>query len=117
MLLFWISLVIALVVYLVLRQFRYPKADDATFVIVLLSISFLIVAIVTKDPLFAGFGVPAEFEWIVGLFLAALTSWKLYFNPLKGRVIKAEIDISSLRSDVQSIKADTTLIKEKVLKL
>lgn len=74
------------------------------------------VAIATKDPIFSGLGVPTEYEWVVGLFVTGLSSWKLYFGPLKERVIKTEMEVTSIQTDVRSIKSDTSLIKEKLLK-
>ena len=118
MILFWWSVFLNLVVYLILRNTRFKtKANDTAMIISFLSLALLIVAIVTKDPIFAQFGVPPEFEWIVGLFVTGLTSWKLYFNPLKERVIKTEKEVSSIKTNIEFIKADTNLIKEKILKL
>ncbi len=59
--------------------------------------------------------MPIEFEWVVGLFLTGLTSWKLYLNPLKERVITIEKEVSSIKTDVRDIKEDVHLIKDKIL--
>ena len=75
----------------------------------------LVVAIITKDPLFSQFGVPAEFEWIVGMVFAGFTSWRLYFNPLKERLIKCEIALTSVTTDMCALRNNILLIKEKIL--
>ena len=82
----------------------------------IMAFAFLAIAIVTKDPLFSKFGVPIEFEWVIGLFLTGFTSWKIYFNPLKERVIKTESETAVIKTDVASIKSDVILIKNKLLK-
>ena len=118
MLLFWIIVLMNLLMYFLAKKYYHtPAARDASFVLSFLSLALLIVAIVTKDPLFSSAGVPAEFEWVVGLFITALSSWKLYFSPLKERVMRTEREVSSITTDVAAIKADTTLIKEKILNI
>lgn len=116
MIIFWLVMLFNLLSYIILKKyFRVNYARDAAVIFTLLASSFLIVAILTRDPLFSSFGVPPEFEWIVGLFITGLASWKLYFNPLKERVIRTEREVSSIKTDVTSIKDDVSLIKEKVL--
>lgn len=115
MLLFWILIVGSLLVYFIFRR-TIKAIENIVFSVILLAAAFLIVAIVVKDPVFSGLGVPAEYEWVVGLFVTGLSSWKLYFGPLKERVIKTEMEVSSIQTDVKAIKSDTSLIKEKLLK-
>lgn len=115
MLIFWILIVMGLFVYFVFKK-SVKYIDNLVFSLIMLAGAFLIVAIATKDPVFSGLGVPAEYEWVVGLFITGLSSWKLYFGPLKERVIKTEKEVSSIQTDVKSIKADTTLIKDKLIK-
>lgn len=110
---FWIVIGISLITYLI--SLKYKKVENILPPLVFLSGSLIIVAIVTKDPLFASFGVPAEFEWVVGLFITSFSSWTLYFHPLKERVIKTEIEVSSIKTDVHSIKTDVSMIKEKII--
>src|SRR3989338_911499 len=108
MLIFWILIVMGLFIYFVFKK-SVKYIDNLVFSLIMLAGAFLIVAIATKDPVFSGLGVPAEYEWVVGLFITGLSSWKLYFGPLKERVIKTEKEVSSIQTDVKSIKADTTL--------
>ena len=116
MVLFWIILGFNLLFYIFGKKY-YPfkTINEWSIILLILSFSFLFVAIITKDPIFSTFGVPPEFEWIVGLFITGLTSWKLYFNPLKERVIKTEQEVSAVKTEVLSIKSDTTMIKEKIM--
>ena len=115
MLIFWILIIAGIIVYFGLRK-TLPYVDNLVFLIILLAGAFLIVAIATKDPIFSSIGVPAEYEWVVGLFITGLSSWKLYFGPLKERVIKTEMEVNAIQTDVKAIKADTTLIKDKLIK-
>lgn len=110
---FWIAMIASLIIYLI--SLKYKVAEKIIPFLVLLAGSFLIVAIATKDPLFTSFGIPVEFEWVVGLFITGLSSWKLYFSPLKERVVKTETEISSIKTDIISIKEDTNLIKETLI--
>ncbi|HLC64859.1 MAG TPA: hypothetical protein VJI46_01910 [Candidatus Nanoarchaeia archaeon] len=113
MLIFWM-IVAASAVYYYLSK-RGPEAIDRLMLGTFLAFAFLTVAIITKDPLFSSFGVPMEFEWIVGLFIACLSSWKLYFAPLKDRAVNTEKEVIYMKSDISSIKADVHLIKEKLI--
>ncbi len=123
MILFWASVLLNLLLYLLLKNSKLKNhATDTAIIISFLSLALLIVAIVTKDPIFAQLGVPPEFGWIVGLFITGFTSWKLYLDPLKERVIKVErkvdvlhSEVSSIKTDIEFIRTDTNLIKEKIL--
>ena len=114
MLFFWISIGLSLF-------FSVKGKNDSAIIMTILSFSFIVVAIVTKDPVFTSFGVPAEYEWILGLFLFGFSSWKLYFNPLKERVIKNEksiveikVDVRTMREDISDIKNELFGVKEKI---
>ena len=118
MVLFWVTFGLNFLLYVLAKRYHFFRStNELVIIILILSFSFLVVAIITKDPIFSTFGVPPEFEWIVGLFITGLTSWRLYFNPLKERVIKVERKVDFMQGEISSIKADTTLIKEKVLKI
>lgn len=116
MILFWGTSILALLYYYAKKGYRSQKIKDNTMIFLMLSFAFLIVAIVTNDPIFAQFGVPMEFEWVVGLFLTGLSSWKLYFSPLKERVVYLEKNITSIKTGMNSISEDIHLIKEKLIK-
>lgn len=115
MIIFWVILFIGLLIYLVLRRTFPRRIESITIIIILLAWSFLIVAIVQKDPIFSNFGVPPELEWVVGLFITALSSWKLYFDPIKQRMIRTEKEVVSIKTDVSAIKSDVSLIKDNLI--
>ena len=116
MIFFWVLMFINLLIVFTKYKKKYEKVSIVLF---FLAFAFLIVGIVTKDPIFEAFGVPPEFEWVVGLFITGFTSWKIYLNPLKERIIGVETNVASLKSDVTSnfslIKSDLDLIKNKLL--
>ena len=115
MLIFWLVLGISLILYFIFKRIRI-RSDDIPLGLALLALAFLIVGIVTRDPLFSLFGVPLEFEWVVGLFITAFTSWKLYFDPMKKRMARTERDVISIKTDVRAIKNDISLIKGVLIK-
>jgi len=92
------------------------KIRDISFIMIIFSFSVLVVAIVTKDPFFDKFGVPLEFEWIIGLFIAGLSSWKLYFNPMKNSRHNVEKDMIGLEKDVSFTKEELKDVKISVNK-
>ncbi len=120
MYIFWL-LVVAGAVYFVCSNSQ--KKENNIFMILILASAFLFVAIVSKDPIFSAFGVPVEFEWVVGIFITSFTSWKLYFAPLKERVVSTEKEIITIKSNLESIKnslamidSDIGLLKDRLLK-
>ena len=115
MIIFWIIVGIISVYYFFNRKNYNEKIKDRLIVLTLLAFSFLVIAIVTKDPIFSQFGVPLEYEWTVGLFITALASWKLYFNPLKNIVMINQRDIKSIKTSINHMGQDLHLIKEKIL--
>ena len=127
MTLFWIIALICVALYF-LQKYIFPKfpLENIFSILFFLGASFLIVGVLTKDPLFAQFGVPPEYEWVVGMFMTALASWRMYFNPLKQRVgrleskveaLDAKLDakIDGLEKRMENIQTDIHLIKEKLL--
>jgi len=110
---FWVLMVILLVIYLF--SLKYKKLEVILPPLLLLASSLLIVGIITKDPLFSTFGVPPEFEWVVGLFLTGLSSWKLYFSPLKERVIKTESEVSSIKTSIEKIEKNVDKLMNRTL--
>lgn len=119
MTIFWIIALICVCLYL-FRRYIFPKfpLEEVFPFLFFLGIFFLFVGIITKDPLFAQFGVPAEYEWIVGMFMAALASWRIYFNPMKQRIGNLERKVDALDTKLGAslgmIQADLQIIKEKL---
>ena len=118
MTLFWIIALICVALYF-LQKYIFPRfpLESIFSVLFFLGASFLIVGVLTRDPLFAQFGVPAEYEWVIGLSITAFSSWQVYFNPLKKKVYAMDREIGELKTDMQTVKVDIALIKEKVLSL
>lgn len=113
MTIFWIVTALACIYWYLSKN---EQKNDRTIMISILAAAFLIIAIITKDPIFTTFGVPAEFEWVVGIFITCLSSWKLYFSPLKERVVKLEKKVVVIESHLANIKNDLIIIKEILLK-
>ncbi|MBI2575450.1 hypothetical protein HYV82_06220 [Candidatus Woesearchaeota archaeon] len=118
MLMFWATLALMLIARFVIKKYYTRiEANDVSFMLIVLASSFLIVGIAKNDPLFSGLGVPLEFEWVVGVFISGLSSWKLYFNPMERRITKLEIGQSKMRTDIAGIKSDVHLIKERLMRV
>lgn len=104
---FWI-LILAIFIF---DHFIKKRISEATFRngimwLVSLTIGFLVVGIITKDPVFSFWGVPPEFEWVVGVVLGVLVVWKYLYNPLQDRVIGLEKNIVGLEKDMVEVKSD-----------
>ena len=88
--------------------------------LLLLQIWLLVLVLATNDPLLEGFGVPAEAEQFMGAGIVSLSTWfiiwKQYLNPLKKNVEDLQIGVSSLVTDMDSVKKDVHLVKEKLIK-
>ncbi|MBI5871603.1 hypothetical protein HZB88_00795 [archaeon] len=113
LILFWSMMIITLIIYFI--SLKHKKAEKILPFPLLLAGSFMIAAIITKDPIFSAIGVPAEFEWVVGLFLTGFSSWKLYFSPLKERVISTEKEIGSIKTSVERIEKNVDMLTNKIL--
>lgn len=114
---FWI-LTVALIILFLLRyiaQIRNSHLDGLITILGITAFAFLIMGILTKDPLFSTLGIPKEYEWLAGLIISGFTLWKSYLNPLKDRVIKTEIKVSSIDTSIHSIKNDVETIKDTLL--
>ncbi|MEW5896701.1 MAG: hypothetical protein AB1668_03355 [Nanoarchaeota archaeon] len=109
---FWICGLLAFGLMLYNRKRQSRKINFYAGLFMVYSVLFFIMSIATKDPIFGAFGVPAEFEWVVGLFITGLTSWKLYFSPLKERVIDTEKRVEKIDEGVTWIKDNCKLCKK-----
>ncbi len=118
---FWTIVGISILLYFLKRYFFSQLHEDVFPILFFLGVSFLIVGIITKDPLFAQFGVPSEYEWVVGMVIAGFLSWRVYFNPLKKKVYAMDRELGEIKTEIRSkfsnIEADLSLIIDKVLKL
>lgn len=112
---FWISLVIAIILILINLRIKDKKLNFLSGLFVFMQFLFMIISIITKDPIFEAIGLPKEYEWITGLFLSGFTLWLFYLSPLKNRVIEVEKETREIKTDVKNIKEDTTIIKNKLI--
>src|SRR3989344_7386073 len=90
----------------ILKSRSLSKLKEMGAPFALVSISFLIIGIVTNDPLFAPLGVQPEYEWLAGLLSSFYLLYQTYLKPLKERVIRTETDVSAIKADVRSLKTD-----------
>ena len=121
---FWIIfliIILIIVLKLILRKRkRYSNSlndiiDGIITALFIGAFGFIVLGILTDDPIFAAIGLPPEFEWIGGLSLFGFSLWLFYLAPLKNRVIKSEKDIVIIKTDVKTIREDVHLIKEKII--
>jgi hypothetical protein len=110
--LFWVTFGLFAIAFYARERWN---TETVAMILLFVSFSSLIVAIATDDPLIAAFGVPAEYEWVVGLSIAAITSWRIYFNPMKERLMRLEKRFGKMEEAMQRIGDDVRLIKEKLL--
>ncbi|HLD06629.1 MAG TPA: hypothetical protein VJC16_03790 [Candidatus Nanoarchaeia archaeon] len=91
---FW-ALYVILLAYIIYTHFKKSKMNQNIAIsILIVSSSFLVIGLVTGDPVFSTLGIPREYEWLVGLILSGFTAWQVYFNPLKERLIRLEKNFS-----------------------
>ena len=112
MIAFWVLMLTSFVLHHMKK--RYAWVRDGDVVVFLLGVSSLAGAILTRDPIFSSFGVPLEFEWVVGLFIAGSAAWKVYFAPLKERVVKNETGIVGVLARLKGVEEDVHLVKQKM---
>ena len=133
--LYWILVFCFLLLYLLSSFIKnlktvYTLLDDNAIYFVIVGASLLIVAIASNDPVtIAGITLPMEVQWFASLLVLGFGTWKVYFSPLKERVIHTEKEIAAinvhitpipalerrimqLETDVASIKTDTRFLKE-----
>lgn len=108
MFVFWILILISGLMY----WFWRDKTSEISPYVFITSGCFLVIAIVTKDPIFSSFGVPAEFEWVVGLVMFAIGSWKSYFNPMKNRIVDLELGVTKINAEFYAEKNQSDLNSE-----
>ncbi len=94
MVVFWVIYALILTYY---SHSRWKKVNPDTNLIILgviVAFSFLIIGVISNDPLFSAIGVPKEYEWLAGLILSGFTAWQFYFDPLKKKIISLENNFS-----------------------
>lgn len=109
-------------IIIILSVINYVKKDKKTKKLLDKMLSFLaifqllvlIIALLTKDPVFEAVGLPKEYEWIGGLFVSLFLMWQFYLSPLKERVIETEKDVREIKTDVKNIKEGIDRIEIKI---
>lgn len=97
------------------RKLTYQLQDKSFLFFMFLGL-LVFMAVITKDPIaFGELTLPMEMQWIVALLAFACGAWMHYFNPIKERVMVLEKDMSSIKTNIASIKTDVHLIKETLL--
>lgn len=117
MALYWITLFIFIIFYLISRKFdnsRLSKeVEDKGVLVVMFLGALMFMAIKTNDPVsFLGIEIPMELQWFGSLGVTMFGLWKLYLDPLKDKVMKIDKTVESLKTDVNNIKKDIILIKQ-----
>jgi len=112
---FWISLGIGLLLILINLKIKDKGIESIAGFFIFMQFVFVIVAVLTKDPIFQAIGLPQGYEWIAGLAMGGFSLWLFYLNPLKKRVGRIEIELGSVKTEIRSIKEDTNLIKNKLI--
>lgn len=87
---FWGIYALILIYYLYNRWKKSNPDQNVIIFGVIVAFSFLIIGIISDDPIFSAIGVPKEYEWLAGLILSGFTAWRFYFDPLKKKLINLE---------------------------
>lgn len=107
MIIYWSIVLIILIIngatYIKEKEIS-EKIKDLSMVLLMVAISFLIVGILGKDPIFESIGLPKEYEWVGGLLSSWFLAWWTYLRPLKERVVKLEIRLGRIEERLNSIE-------------
>ena len=96
---------------------KMDSINDKLFLVFIFSSSLFVVAILTNDPLFQPIGIPKDYEWLVGVAVMGFTTWRIYLNPLKDKVITIDKKVLTLEYDVSHLKSDVAVLKSDVSSL
>lgn len=117
---FWIALIALFFIHLFSNLLKFKKLENLLdkygILYMIILVAFAFIAIITNDPIdFFNISIPTEVQWLATLIASGFGAWKYYLNPLKNRVINTEIEVSSVKTSIESIKSDVHLIKENLL--
>lgn len=113
MVFFWI---VTFVTGFMILSKKYRK-NDFVGLLVMLQLMFFVLAIATKDPILpTTWGIDPWWELTIEGITASFTVWKTYLNPLKNKVYSMDREIGGIKSDIITIKEDTSIIKNKLIK-
>ena len=117
---FWLFVAVFLIAYVASRIFNWKKIkaylEDKGILFFIISSAFIVMALLTKDPLtIAGISIPTELQWLGSLLIIGFGVWRFYLNPLKGKVYSMDREVGEIKADVTNIKSDVRLIKERLI--
>jgi hypothetical protein len=111
--LFWGIYSIGIVLKLLAKKKGSKRIDNWSDFFLVYALLVLLLVIFSGDPFETP--LPQEYQWLVTLFVAWISLWRLYLNPLKERVITIEKDFEGIKKDIHHIKEDVSKIKEYIL--
>ncbi|MBI3033315.1 hypothetical protein HYY69_07605 [Candidatus Woesearchaeota archaeon] len=114
---FWIVLISAPVAHYIVKKLTHDedKANNAGAFFGVVAMAFLIVSIATKDPVFEPIGIPAGYEWVIGIGGGVGLLWKYVHKPLYDQVQSMDKRLVHVEGQLSGIKDDISLIKHKLL--
>jgi predicted ferric reductase len=114
MIAFWIVLLVIILMLLFRaknKRINRTRYDSFLGLLIVYQSLLLIMAIVTKDPIFTPIGLPVEYEWIAGILTSGALSWWYYLKPMKDRVVKLETRTASINAKLDGVKETMDWIK------
>ncbi len=121
LLIYWIIIFTFSLIYLVSKEYKQfnQKLKKNAFLIFIISLPFLILAILTNDPIsILGMEISTELQWLASLLTFGFGSWKFYLNPLKERVIETEkeikVEIKYMNKTLEEFKNKLDIIIKKI---
>ena len=108
-------------IVLLITIFRYKsivsgKHNNILAVTWIVAFAFLVMAIITNDPVFQSIGLPKEYEWLAGLLTTGFTGWVVYLRPLKSKVYGMDREVGEIKTNVSNIKDSINEMKPYVMK-
>ena len=117
---YWVLTILLVVAYLLGLLFNKEKTKDLVekyaILLILFVGSFLIVAIVTKDPIsFGSYEIPTEFQWIGSLFVSFFSVWQFYLKPLKNKLFGLDREIGEVKTSVKKVESDVNRLTDFII--
>ncbi len=79
--------------------------DDYALLTFMVGASFLIMALITNDPVtVAGYTMPTELQWLGSLLVTGFGAWKFYLNPLKQKVYTMDREIGEIKMGIEKVE-------------
>jgi len=118
---FWIIYALFGLLILISFLFKIKKLNkylqEYSVLVLIIALSFLIIAIITKDPMnIAGYTIPTELQWLGSLLVTGFSAWKFYLNPLKIKVYSMDREIGEVSASVKKVENNVSMILSKLIK-